>query len=29
VTAGQQYQVWIDNLSPTLSMNYTLSIDID
>ena len=29
VTAGQQYQIWIDNLSPTLAMNYTLSIDID
>ena len=29
VSAGQQYQVWVDNLSPTSSQNYTLSIAID
>lgn len=29
VSAGQSYQVWVDNLSPTTAMNYTLSIEID
>ena len=29
VAAGQQYQVWVDNLSLTTTMNYTLSIVID
>jgi hypothetical protein len=29
VTDGEQFQVWIDNLSTTTAMNYTLAIDID
>ncbi len=29
VSAGQQYQFWVDNLSLTTTMNYTLSIVID
>ena len=29
VSAGQEYQLWVDNLNPTTAMNYTLSIAID
>lgn len=29
VSAGEQFQVWVDNLSTTSAMNYTLSIDVD
>ena len=29
VSAGQEYQLWVDNLSTTTAMNYTLSIEID
>lgn len=29
VSSGEQFQVWVDNLSATTAMNYTLSIDID
>jgi hypothetical protein len=29
VSSGEQFQVWIDNLSTTQAMNYTLTIDID
>lgn len=29
VSSGQQFQVWVDNLSTTTAMNYTLQIDID
>ena len=29
VTSGQSYQIWVDNLSTTTAMNYTLSIEIE
>ena len=29
VTSGQEYQIWVDNLSTTTAMNYTLAIEIE
>ena len=29
VSSGEQFQVWVDNLSATTGTNYTLQIDID
>jgi hypothetical protein len=29
VSSGQQFQVWVDNLSASTAANYTLQIDID
>ena len=29
VSAGQEFQIWVDNLNTTTAMNYTLSVSID
>ena len=29
VTSGQEFQIWVDNLSTSTGMNYTLSIQIE